>query len=55
MASLKEYLDNRRKDNADLRNRIETVEAKQAVTEQDVEANAEAIEELAQLITGGDE
>lgn len=56
MATIKDYLDNRKRDNADFCNRLNALEAKQAMTEQDVEANAEAIEDLAAIISaGGDE
>lgn len=53
MATIKDYLDNRKRDNADFRNRLNALEAKQAMTEQDVEANAEAIEDLAAIISAG--
>lgn len=55
MAAFEEYFNNRKKDDVDLRNRINNLEEKQTQIEQDVEANAEAIEELAVIVSGGDE
>ena len=54
MADLNTYISNRAKFEKNFNNRLALVEEQQAQNTEDIEANAEAIEELAEIIGGGE-
>ena len=54
MARIDEYFRNVSKSQKDIRDEIRELYVKQSINETDIEANAEAIEELAELIAGGE-
>lgn len=54
MAKINEYFKNITKNQKDIRDEIRELYVKQSINETDIEANAEAIEELAELIAGGE-
>lgn len=54
MATINEYLKNRINDNKNIEEQIRLLNERQAISEQDIEANAVAIEELAEIIGGGE-
>lgn len=54
MAKINEYFKNITKSQKDIRDEIHELYIKQSNNETDIEANAEAIEELAELIAGGE-
>ena len=54
MAKINEYFKNITKSQKDIRDEIRELYVKQSINEKDIEANAEAIEELAELIAGGE-
>lgn len=54
MAKINEYFKNITKSQKDIRDEIRELYVKQSINETDIEANAEAIEELAELVAGGE-
>lgn len=54
MSSIEEYLKNRTEDNLSFEQRLARVEARLSVVEEDAEAIAEGVEELAGMVAGGE-